>query len=129
MCTCSSHDVKFCRRRTPWLELHTLDGYVLFVLVMYSHSSFVCLQLQHSESLSKERQRVVDAEQRISTVSRVGASSTVTMCVFSSSAAGRQSHQCPTITAASRCSACSLVVTFVLVSVPLSFLILFELVM
>ena len=42
---------------------------------------------------------------------------------------GRQSHQCPTITAASRCSACSLVVTFVLVSVPLSFLILFELVM
>ena len=35
---------------------------------------------------------------------------------------GRQSHQCPTITAASRCSPCSIVVTFVLVSVSLSFL-------
>ena len=33
---------------------------------------------------------------------------------------GRQSHQCPTITAAPRCSPFSVVVTFVLVSVPLS---------
>ena len=40
---------------------------------------------------------------------------------------GRQNHQCPTITAASWCSACSLVVTSVLVSLPLSFIILFEL--
>ena len=40
---------------------------------------------------------------------------------------GRQSHQCPTITPASWCSACSLVITFVLVSIPLSFFILLEL--
>ena len=42
---------------------------------------------------------------------------------------GLQSHQCPTINSASRCSACSLVVTFVLVFIPLSFHILFQLVM
>ena len=50
-------------------------------------------------------------------------------CVFfgrDAETSGRQSHQGPTITAASRCSPCSVVVRFVLASVPLPFFTIFQ---